>query len=113
MALKKAAKVIKNMGFQVKFSGFKVNNILASADVGFKISLDKLSHTHNGLCQYEPEIFPGLIYRMYSPKVTLEIFASGKIILTGAKTVEVIHEAYNLMFPHLQWYKKNDRKADD
>ena len=34
---------------------------------------------------YEPEIFPGLIYRMSEPKIVLLIFASGKIVLTGAK----------------------------
>ena len=33
--------------------------------------------------QYEPEIFPGLIYRMKQPKVVLLIFVSGKVVLTG------------------------------
>ena len=36
-------------------------------------------------CQYEPELFPGLIYRMVQPKIVLLIFVSGKIVLTGAK----------------------------
>ncbi len=35
--------------------------------------------------QYEPELFPGLIYRMVQPKIVLLIFVSGKIVLTGAK----------------------------
>ena len=35
--------------------------------------------------QYEPELFPGLVYRMHAPKVVLLIFVSGKIVLTGAK----------------------------
>ena len=34
--------------------------------------------------QYEPELFPGLIYRMKDPKVVLLIFVSGKVVLTGA-----------------------------
>lgn len=37
------------------------------------------------LVQYEPELFPGLIYRMKQPKIVLLIFVSGKIVLTGAK----------------------------
>ena len=37
------------------------------------------------LLQYEPELFPGLIYRMKQPKIVLLIFVSGKIVLTGAK----------------------------
>lgn len=37
------------------------------------------------LClQYEPELFPGLIYRMKEPKIVLLIFVSGKVVLTGA-----------------------------
>lgn len=37
--------------------------------------------------QYEPELFPGLIYRMKQPKIVLLIFVSGKIVLTGAKVI--------------------------
>ena len=37
------------------------------------------------MTQYEPELFPGLIYRMEKPKIVLLIFVSGKIVLTGAK----------------------------
>jgi TATA-box binding protein (TBP) (component of TFIID and TFIIIB) len=33
--------------------------------------------------QYEPELFPGLIYRMKQPKIVLLIFVSGKVVLTG------------------------------
>lgn len=40
-----------------------------------------------GLMQYEPELFPGLIYRMKQPKIVLLIFVSGKIVLTGAKVI--------------------------
>ena len=35
------------------------------------------------LMQYEPELFPGLVYRMIDPKVVLLIFVSGKVVLTG------------------------------
>ncbi len=38
------------------------------------------------LSQYEPELFPGLIYRMKEPKVVLLIFVSGKVVLTGDTT---------------------------
>lgn len=52
----------------------------------FSIALENLANEHETFCNYEPEIFPGLIYRMVNPKVVLLIFASGKIVLTGAKT---------------------------
>jgi hypothetical protein len=41
-------------------------------------------------CQYEPELFPGLIYRMKQPKIVLLIFVSGKIVLTGAKVILLV-----------------------
>jgi transcription initiation factor TFIID TATA-box-binding protein len=46
--------------------------------------------------QYEPELFPGLIYRMVSPKIVLLIFVSGKIVLTGAKVREEIYRAFEV-----------------
>ena len=44
--------------------------------------------SHSG-GQYEPELFPGLIYRMKQPKIVLLIFVSGKIVLTGAKVISL------------------------
>lgn len=107
-AAKKYAKTIKNMGFDVRFTDFKVQNIVASADVGFAIRLESLSHKHAEFCQYEPEIFPGLIYRIYQPKVVVLIFVSGKIVLTGAKTREQIKEAYVNILPALQMHRKEE-----
>jgi transcription initiation factor TFIID TATA-box-binding protein len=42
---------------------------------------------------YEPEQFPGLIYRMDDPKVVILIFASGKLVCTGAKKEAEVHTA--------------------
>ncbi|RWW67980.1 hypothetical protein BHE74_00024529 [Ensete ventricosum] len=66
---------------------FKIQNMLSSCDVKFPIRLEGLSLSHGAFCSYEPEIFPGLIYRMRQSKMVLLIFASGKIILTGAKVM--------------------------
>ena len=43
------------------------------------------SGDHMNFCDYDPELFPGLIYRMKNPKITFLIFASGKIVITGAQ----------------------------
>jgi len=53
------------------------------------------------MCRYDPELFPGLIFRMDTPKVVLLIFASGKIVLTGAKEREQIYDAYKKILPLL------------
>ena len=53
------------------------------------------------MCRYDTELFPGLIFRMDTPKVVLLIFASGKIVLTGAKEREQIYDAYKKILPLL------------
>ena len=58
------------------------------------------------LLQYEPELFPGLIYRMQQPKVVLLIFVSGKVVLTGAKRREDLIAAFELIYPVLKEFKK-------
>lgn len=72
----------------VRLSSFKIQNIVASNDVGFSIKLESLKEYHEKFsrCHYEPELFPGLIYKMEVPRVVLLIFTSGKIVLAGAKS---------------------------
>ena len=76
------------LALTVNLTSFKIQNIVASCDVGFSIKLESLKEKSEKLtrCHYEPELFPGLIYKMESPKVVLLIFTSGKIVLAGAKS---------------------------
>jgi TATA-box binding protein (TBP) (component of TFIID and TFIIIB) len=71
----------------MKTEDFKVSNVVASVDVQFAIKLEGLAYEHGSSANYEPELFPGLIYRMQVPKVVLLIFVSGKVVMTGAKKV--------------------------
>ena len=63
-----------------------IRNVVASYDVGFPISLHRLYDSDRSSTIYEPELFPGLTYRMTSPKATLLVFHTGKIVITGAKS---------------------------
>lgn len=72
----------------------------------FPIRLEGLAYAHGHFSSYEPELFPGLIYRMVKPKVVLLIFVSGKIVLTGAKVRDEIYQAFNNILPVLSEYKK-------
>jgi len=85
LASRKYARIVQKLGFEAKFSEFKIQNIVGSCDVKFPIRLEGLAYSHGQFSSYEPELFPGLIYRMIKPKVVLLIFVSGKIVLTGAK----------------------------
>ena len=105
-ACKKFAKTIKNLGFPVKFSEFKIWNILSTCSVPFKISLTKLNAEHPKFCTFDPEFFPGLYYSILDPKMTLLIFESGKITFLGAKTVEDIEKTYKDICKFLRNYRK-------
>jgi len=75
--------------------------VVGSCDVKFPIRLEGLASKHHNFSSYEPELFPGLIYRMMKPKIVLLIFVSGKIVLTGAKVREEIYQAFELIYPVL------------
>ena len=73
-----------------------VQNIVSSINLGGKIHLEKAARTLPR-SMYEPEQFPGLIHRMLDPKTVILIFASGKLVCTGAKKeTEVYRSVHNL-----------------
>ncbi len=107
-AARNYAKIIQKLGNEVRFTEFTIQNIVGSCDVKFPIRLEGLAASDNSkFCSYEPEMFPGLIYRMHNPKIVLLIFVSGKIVLTGAKNRDDIYNAFNIILPILRCYKKN------
>jgi transcription initiation factor TFIID TATA-box-binding protein len=106
LAARKYARIVQKLGFNVKFIEFKVQNMVGSCDVKFPIQLEGLCITHAQFSTYEPELFPGLIYRMVKPRVVLLIFVSGKVVITGAKFKSDIDEAFNQIFPILKGFKK-------
>ena len=73
-----------------------VQNIVSSISLGGKIHLERAARTLPR-SMYEPEQFPGLIHRMIDPKTVILIFASGKLVCTGAKKeTEVYRSVHNL-----------------
>ncbi|KAH3664066.1 hypothetical protein OGAPHI_004780 [Ogataea philodendri] len=107
LAARKYARIIQKLGFNAKFTDFKIQNIVGSCDVKFPIRLEGLAYAHGTFSSYEPELFPGLIYRMVKPKIVLLIFVSGKIVLTGAKQREEIYKAFEAIYPVLSEFRKS------
>jgi len=92
-AVIKVAKELKKGGIIIiSKPELKIQNIVASASSGGMIDLEKAAYTL-GKTMYEPEQFPGLIYRMDEPKVVILLFASGKLVCTGAKREQDVHDA--------------------
>jgi len=79
----------------------KIQNIVASVNLAGLIDLERSAYSL-GRTMYEPEQFPGLIYRMDVPKVVILIFASGKLVCTGAKKEEDVYEAVTKLHKTLE-----------
>ncbi|KAL2966586.1 hypothetical protein AAZX31_16G125800 [Glycine max] len=109
LAARKYARIIQKLGFPAKFKDFKIQNIVGSCDVKFPIRLEGLAYSHGAFSSYEPELFPGLIYRMKQPKIVLLIFVSGKIVLTGAKVRDETYTAFENIYPVLTEFRKNQQ----
>ena len=95
---KKYTAIVQKVGFPAEFREFKVQNITATCDVGFPIRIEGLSFANSSVSTYEPELFPGLVYRMVDPKVVMLIFVSGKIVLTGARSTEALSLAFTKLY---------------
>jgi transcription initiation factor TFIID TATA-box-binding protein len=80
---------------------FKIQNIVASASLGGRIELEQAVGTL-AKTMYEPEQFPGLIYRMDEPKVVILIFASGNLVCTGAKKEQDVYDAVHKLHERLE-----------
>jgi transcription initiation factor TFIID TATA-box-binding protein len=80
-----------------------ITNMVCSYDLGKYINLNKVAVTLNvENIEYEPEQFPGLVYRVKDPKIVVLIFSSGKIILTGGKNLEDIRKGLDVLEQKLE-----------
>lgn len=94
-AVKTVVKMMKKEGFVIKEEPqIEIQNIVSSVDLHGRIDLERAAAELENV-MYEPEQFPGLIYRMQGPKVVILLFASGKLVCTGAKFEKEVYEAVN------------------
>ncbi len=95
LAIEKVIKHIEKAGIHIKNEPkITVQNIVATSDLGQKINLNAIAISL-GLekVEYEPEQFPGLVYRPDVPKVVLLLFGSGKVVCTGARKPQDVEDA--------------------
>ena len=93
LAISKIVKQLRKLKFKIPTNyRVKLENIVASAKLETELNLDMIAFTLENT-EYEPEQFPGLVYRMADPKVTFLLFGSGKIICTGARSIADIKRA--------------------
>ena len=104
LAIDKVTTQIRKAGISLDSEPkIEVQNIVASSDLGQKINLNVIAITL-GLerVEYEPEQFPGLVYRLDEPKVVLLIFGSGKLVCAGARIPQDIEKAVDKITKELK-----------
>jgi len=96
-AVKIVVRLLKRENFLIREEPIiEIQNIVASIDLHGRINLIQAAQSLENV-MYEPEQFPGLIYRMASPKVVILMFASGKLVCTGAKYEKEVYEAIRIL----------------
>ncbi len=104
-AVNVVAKKLEDIGVVTSEVDHKIEivNIVASADLHAELNLNQVA-VSLGLenVEYEPEQFPGMVYRVYDPKVVLLLFTTGKIICTGARKLPDAERAVDKLREELE-----------
>ncbi len=101
LASRKYVRLLQKHNVPVSFRDFKIQNIVAASNVGRTIKLNELAEMYGPYVSYEPDLFPGLVFRTTSPKLVFLIFRSGKVVITGAKKREQIDETFDKLYQNV------------
>lgn len=94
-ACRQCVNILQRSGLKVGFFNFKIQNIVASTGLSEPIDLIALQKDFGPYVSYEPELFPGLVFRLRKPKIVYLLFRSGRLVITGAKREEQIHRYWD------------------
>lgn len=104
IAARRYARLLYKLGFQVKFRNFRVVNVLGSCNLPFAIKITQFSQKYKE-ASYEPELHPGVTFKMKQPKATLKIFSTGSITVTAPR-VQNVQEAIEKIFYMVYEFQK-------
>ncbi|XP_061167786.1 TATA box-binding protein-like 1 [Saccostrea echinata] len=111
IAARKFARKLQRLGYKVKFTNFRVVNVLGTCGMPFRIRIAAFSQKYPKEASYEPELHPGVTYKLKSPKATLKIFSTGSITVT-APSVANVQAAIEHIFPLVSEFKAEDKDTD-
>jgi len=104
-SIKKIIESLEKIGIKIKIKPkISVQNIVASGNIGMDLNLNTLAMKLDNT-EYEPEQFPGLVYKLMEAKATFLLFSNGKIVCTGTKSEEMVHKAVDLLLINLKKLK--------
>lgn len=93
VAARRYARMLQKLGFRTKFNNFRVVNVLGTCSMPWAIKITHFSERYRKEASYEPELHPGVTYKLKEPKATLKIFSTGSITVTG-KLFAVVYLFY-------------------
>ena len=101
--------IIKNLAkIKIKIKivpKINVQNMVASGAIGFDLNLNSLAMELENI-EYEPEQFPGLVYKLPGTRATFLLFSNGKIVCTGTRSEVKLREAVAKLVVNLKKLKK-------
>jgi len=117
LAGRKYVRLLQKHGIPVSFRDFKIQNIVASAEIPHPLKLLELSRSYGPYVSYEPDLFPGLVFRTTEPKLVFLLFRSGKIVITGAKSRTEISKTFKMLFygiivKYIDWEDNTHSSSD-
>ncbi|MBW2986465.1 TATA-box-binding protein [Candidatus Woesearchaeota archaeon] len=105
-SIKKIIKSLEKIKVKIKeVPEVKIQNIVAAGSVGMDLNLNMLAMRLDNT-EYEPEQFPGLVYKLPDKKATFLLFSNGKVVCTGTKSEEEVHRVLDVLIENLKKVKK-------
>ena len=101
-SIRKIIKSLEKINVKIKdFPEVKIQNIVAAGSVGMDLNLNVLAMKLDNT-EYDPEQFPGLVYKLPAQKATFLLFSNGKIVCTGTKSEEEVNKALDKLIENLK-----------
>jgi len=105
-SIKQIVKNIEKIGIKITIQPrVKVQNMVAAGDIGMDLNLNRLAMDLENT-EYEPEQFPGLVYKLSGTRATFLLFSNGKIVCTGTRSEPALKEALDKLIDNLVKLKK-------
>lgn len=105
VAARRYSRCLQKLGFNVRFRNFRIVNVLGTCSMPWGIMIVNFSEKYKKDASYEPELHPGVTYKLYTPKATLKIFSTGSITVTAA-SVAFVQAAIEHIFPLVYEFRK-------
>ncbi|XP_039280045.1 TATA box-binding protein-like 1 [Nilaparvata lugens] len=112
VAARRFARLLQRLGFNTRFTNYRIVNVLGTCSMPFAIKINAFSEKHKPIAEYEPELHPGVTYKLKKPKATLKIFSTGSITVTAPSVLDV-QQAIEHIYPLVLEFRKERSKEDE